>query len=158
MALEFFHSQAILPTDKRPLIDLLFGVESPKGWHRENMRKHPGDYALIPRIVGAGFVNWIQERGPGVYFNTYVPFDDRQIKYGVVSLDRLQSDLINWDSLFLAGRLQKPIVTLSTTADIEAARKRNLEHALTTALLLLPKRFSEKNFLKLLLEYLILMM
>ena len=38
------------------------------------------------------------------------------IKYGVVSIDKLCKDLIDWETLYIAGRMHKPvnIITVST--------------------------------------------
>lgn len=35
---------------------------------------------------------------------------ERVIKYGVISMDQLKRDLREWDSLYVAGRLQKPVI------------------------------------------------
>jgi translocator assembly and maintenance protein 41 len=66
----------------------------------------------------------------------------RTIKYGVASLAALRRDLREWDALYLAGRMQKPVVTLTADARVEAAQRSNLAAALRAALLLLPERFS----------------
>ena len=78
------------------------------------------------------------------------------IKYGVVRLSALQHDLRHWGTLYCAGRLQKPVVTLTAAATapgagaeagsgmvgVEAAQAHNLLGALCCSLLMLPQRFS----------------
>jgi translocator assembly and maintenance protein 41 len=64
------------------------------------------------------------------------------IKYGVISSERLAEDLTSWDSLYVGGRLHKPVLTLVEDADIAAAAVTNCSSALRAALLLLPSAFS----------------
>jgi translocator assembly and maintenance protein 41 len=33
----------------------------------------------------------------------------QRVKYGVISMDALLKDLTEWDSLYVAGRMQKPV-------------------------------------------------
>ena len=64
-------------------------------------------------------------------------------KYGVVSTRNLLDDLRTWRHLYMAGRLQKPVVTLvSHVKELQAAQEANLQGATAAALLLLPRRFS----------------
>src|SRR5688572_9877207 len=71
------------------------------------------------------------------------------MKYGVISTQRFEQDLLQWDSLYIAGRLHKPVLRLRTaTADAsdrhcEILLHRNLLSALRTSLLLLPETFTE---------------
>lgn len=65
------------------------------------------------------------------------------IKYGVVNLDTLCTDLSEWTTLYLAGRLQKPVKILRDDPRVRLANQVNLISALRTALLLLPPTFTE---------------
>lgn len=64
------------------------------------------------------------------------------IKYGVVGTDMLLRDLREWDMLYIAGRLHKPVLHLTADAELAAAADANLGSALAAGLLLLPDRFS----------------
>ena len=67
------------------------------------------------------------------------------IKYGVVNLDTLATDLGEWSTLYLAGRLQKPVKILRDDPRIRLANQINLLSALRTALLMLPEHFTERE-------------
>lgn len=64
------------------------------------------------------------------------------IKYGVVGADVLLRDLRTWDTLYIAGRLHKPVLHLRRDAELSAAAEANVAAALAAGLLLLPGRFS----------------
>lgn len=64
------------------------------------------------------------------------------IKYGVIGTELLYDDLQHWDSLYIAGRMQKPVLMLKDYAKLPMARKNNLDAAVTMALLLLPQQFT----------------
>jgi translocator assembly and maintenance protein 41 len=60
------------------------------------------------------------------------------------------ADLLDWDSMYPAGRLQKPVKILEKPTkqedpDLRLALSLNLAASLHTALLLLPDRFSEER-------------
>lgn len=49
-----------------------------------------------------------------MYYNTLVPLQSpalgaRMIKYGVVSVQTLCADLRDWRTLYLSGRMHKPV-------------------------------------------------
>jgi translocator assembly and maintenance protein 41 len=127
------------------MIDFIFGVTFTQHWHSLNLNQHRDHYSLLGSL-GSGAVSAVQDRwGAGVYFNPYVVINGILVKYGVVNLDTLERDLREWDTLYLAGRLQKPVKILRDDARIRLANQINLLSALRTALLLLPPNFSERE-------------
>ncbi|GJJ13453.1 hypothetical protein Clacol_007707 [Clathrus columnatus] len=129
----------------RPMLDFMFAVSHPSHWHSINMARNPSHYPLHARLLGSDFVAKTQEVGPGVWFNPYVTVKDVTIKYGVTSIDTLCSDLLSWHSLYLAGRMHKPLRIIKDDARVRLTQQVNLTSALRTALLTLPERFSERE-------------
>lgn len=65
------------------------------------------------------------------------------IKYGVTTVDNLCADLLNWRTLYLAGRMHKPVRIIKDNARVRLTQQVNLTSAVRTALLTLPAEFSE---------------
>ncbi|KAI0424060.1 mitochondrial matrix Mmp37 [Xylaria sp. FL1042] len=127
------------------MIDFIFGVSHTQHWHSLNLTQHRDHYSALGSL-GSGAVSYVQDKwGAGVYFNPYVTVDGIQIKYGVVNLDTLCRDLSEWDSLYLAGRLHKPVKILRDDPRVRLSNQINLLSALRTALLLLPPTFTEQE-------------
>ena len=135
------------------MVDIIMSVSDPQQWHTENMLHHSNHYSALSRLGGPSFVTWLQTNfGARLYFHPYVDLDvdgsssTRQLKYGVVSTTDLLSDLRNWDYLYLAGRMHKPIcsirskdqiVTPENEEDIINAQKTNLLAAVSASLLII---------------------
>jgi len=98
---------------------------------------------MYARAFGSSFVTRVEEFGPGVWFNAFVKAKGRTIKYGVTSVDNLCSDLLNWNSLYLAGRMHKPLRIIKDDARVRLTQQVNLTSAVRAALLTLPEEFSE---------------
>ncbi|TYZ68976.1 hypothetical protein PybrP1_000210 [[Pythium] brassicae (nom. inval.)] len=134
------------------LLDLVFAVDDPVAWHAANLERNSGHYSLL-RLLGArGLADFQENYGAGVYYNTLVPLQSadpalgsRMIKYGVVSVQTLCADLRDWRTLYLSGRMHKPVHFLSSSEPIRTAATANLRHALHYALLCLPEKFSETD-------------
>jgi translocator assembly and maintenance protein 41 len=128
---------------KGKMIDFIFGVSHSQHWHSLNLHEHRDHYSAMGHL-GSYAVTQLQEKwGAGVYFNPYVTVNGTLIKYGVVNIDTLCRDLSQWDTLYLAGRLQKPVKILRDHPSVRLANQMNLLSALRVALLLLPKEFTE---------------
>ena len=129
------------------MLDFIFVVDNPEDWHRINISTNPQHYSFL-RWFGAKRVASIEEKfGAGIYFNTLVPCEGRMIKYGVVQTDTLINDLYDWDTIYVSGRLQKPVQTIYWQEDkeLQLALMTNHQSAIHTSLLLLPDTFSENE-------------
>ena len=127
------------------MIDFIFGVSYSQHWHSLNLQQHRDHYSALGSL-GSYAVSQVQERiGAGVYFHPYITIDGTLIKYGVVNIDTLCKDLSEWNTLYLAGRLQKPVKILRDNPSVRLANQVNLLSAVRTALLLLPPDFTEKE-------------
>ena len=130
------------------MIDFIFGVSYTQHWHSINLQQHRDHYSAAGYLRSYA-VSRIQDSwGAGVYFNPYITVNGTLIKYGVVNLDTLCRDLSEWDTLYLAGRLQKPVKILRDDPRVRLANQVNLISAVRTALLLLPPKFSEQQLYK----------
>ncbi|KAJ2904453.1 Mitochondrial translocator assembly and maintenance protein 41 [Zalerion maritima] len=142
------HSAILKAQNGTPkMIDFILGVSHSEHWHSLNLRAHKDHYSFLASlpfsnsIIPAVQDNW----GAGVYFNTHVVVNGTLIKYGVVNIDTFCRDLMEWDTLYLAGRLHKPVKILRDNPQVRLANQMNLISALRTSLLLLPEKFSERD-------------
>ncbi|KAJ2803873.1 Mitochondrial translocator assembly and maintenance protein 41 [Coemansia furcata] len=132
----------------KPMVDLIFAVSHPDHWHALNISQNRSHYSFMGTL-GSNAVAFVQERlGAGVYYNPFVEIDGVLIKYGVVSIDTLSSDLLNWDTLYLAGRMHKPTLTLRRDPLMRITKQVNLTHAVRAALLMLPKNFTNEELFR----------
>ena len=129
------------------MIDFIFAVDDPVAWHRENIQINPQHYSFL-KYFGPNYIGRFQENtGAGIYFNTLVPCRDRVIKYGVISTENLVNDLFDWETLYVSGRLHKPVFIIDKKdgRSVEVALQSNLQSAMHAALLLLPDQFTESE-------------
>ncbi|XP_076639902.1 phosphatidate cytidylyltransferase, mitochondrial [Colletes latitarsis] len=135
------------------MLDLIFVVRNANQWHAENLELNPTHYAQPLRFLGHRVIANVQENwGAKIYYNTLVKIaGGYTIKYGVISEVSLVEDLLDWNDLYLAGRLHKPVKVLmepSEQSQLPTALVQNLYSAIHAALLLLPQHFTEVDFYK----------
>jgi len=125
---------------KKPLVDYVFAVDNPLEWHKINFKQFQNHYSGLGKMSHSSkIISTIQENyGAKIYYNTFVEIENMKIKYGVISTQNLKNDLYNWETLYIAGRMQKPVLTLVENNEIEKAKYSNLKNALKMAILSLP--------------------
>ncbi|NXA62851.1 TAM41 protein, partial [Mohoua ochrocephala] len=128
------------------MLDFVFAVDDAVTWHMTNLLKNRSHYSFL-KFFGPKKITTVQRYGAGIYYNTLVPCNGRMIKYGVISTDALIEDLFHWKTLYVAGRLQKPVKILAQNENskLQAALVSNLKSAVTAAFLMLPESFSEED-------------
>jgi translocator assembly and maintenance protein 41 len=127
------------------MIDFILTPRFSQHFHSLNLREHRDHYSFLGSL-GSGVVSHVQEKyGAGAYFNPYVVVNGTMIKYAVVNYETLLRDLTDWDTLYFAGRLHKPVKILHEEPNLRVANQRNLLSAVRCALLLLPQTFTEKE-------------
>ena len=127
------------------MIDFILTPRFSQHFHSLNLREHRDHYSFLGSL-GSGVVSHVQDRyGAGAYFNPYITVNGTMIKYAVVNYETLLRDLTDWDTLYFAGRLHKPVKILHEEPNLRVANQRNLLSAVRCALLLLPEKFTEKE-------------
>ncbi|XP_036387623.1 phosphatidate cytidylyltransferase, mitochondrial [Megalops cyprinoides] len=129
------------------MVDFVFAVDDPVTWHTMNLLQNRKHYSFL-KYLGPKHISSIQnDHGAGVYYNTLVPTNGRIIKYGVISTDSLIDDLMHWKTMYVAGRLHKPVKILlqNENGKLRAALVGNLKSAVTASFLMLPESFSEEE-------------
>lgn len=129
------------------MLDFVFAVDDPVTWHTLNLLQNRQHYSIL-KFLGPKKISSIQnDHGASVYYNTLVPMDGRIIKYGVVGTEALIDDLMHWKTLYVAGRLHKPVKMLvqGENGKLRASLVANLKSAVTASFLMLPESFSEED-------------
>lgn len=118
----------------QPLFDFIFAVSDAKEWHFRNyyLSKHANHYATMFKLLtgssskiideinvkdqahanlGMKLVDKVQrDYGAQIYYNTSVTVGSHKLKYGVISTEDLCNDLIEWRTLYVSGRMHKPVM------------------------------------------------
>lgn len=150
--LAFAYGSGIFPQSghqdmSKNMLDFIFAVDDPVQWHRENLKHNSKHYSFL-NYLGPARIAKIQDGyGAGIYYNTLVPVQDRIIKYGIISTATLINDLLDWETLYVSGRLHKPVRFLIEPSKgiLQSAVQMNQVSAVHAAVLLLPETFTEEE-------------
>lgn len=140
----------IAPTgqDSSAQIDLILSVENTYDWHYENLKKNPSHYSIQVRLFGTDFLVNSTHKSAGIHYNPYINYKNHTLKYGVIHHDHLKDDLREWNTFYLAGRMQKPVKILQECEEIQKLMINNYKMATITAALTLPSLVPETELYK----------
>lgn len=143
--------QSSKPLSSANMIDLVIVVPDSLRFHQENLKKNPSHYSFL-RLFGPKTVSNFQDNfAAKVYYNSLISILDenkekRLLKYGVISQSKFINDLLDWDNLYIAGRLHKPVKILhQAERELSKAIAINHQNALYASLLLLDETFTEEQ-------------
>ncbi|KAK6459871.1 mitochondrial matrix Mmp37 [Scheffersomyces coipomensis] len=134
------------PSGEEKQIDFINIVQDNQQFHRQNLKQFRDHYSF----KNLSLIKLIQGKD-GIYFNPFIRLNHHLIKYGIISYRSSQLDLIEWSSLYFAGRLQKPInyikfdkVDSESELMIKFLNQYNLKNAMTIGILLIQnQQFNE---------------
>ena len=131
---------------KGKMLDIIFAVDDPMDWHSKNINSNPTHYSFV-RHLPRSFLLRLQRSAAGLYYNPFVTLHgwESMVKYGVISAADLRRDLEEWSTLYVSGRMHKPVLLLETCPELDTAARHNLSSAVRTGLLLLPENFKLKD-------------
>ena len=122
-----------------PQIDMILVVEDVRRWHKENKKKNPGDYSwtgacilpspLVTKMSGKTCIIYqsnIEEEG-GVY------------KYGIISRQDFFTCMTTWESFYVPGRFQKPLLPVVISPEVETLLWNNRKGAVIAAACFVPE-------------------
>lgn len=136
------------------LIDIIIVTDNPQQWHQENYNRNNQHYSILRYLPNhIHRITQLQEQfGARIYFNPFVKLSNFSVKYGVIKTDHLIEDLLNWNKLYVAGRLHKPVRFIVNTCDRNEALRHairfNKESAIRAALVQLPETFETSQLYK----------
>ncbi len=122
---------------EKPQIDLILIVSDIKLWHEENIKKNPKDYSFIGKNF---FLNSSLEEIKGITGITYqsnIEYKGHLFKYGIIEYGDFVRHMQSWDSFYVPGRFQKPILTIKSNNFIDKVILQNRRNACKIGLLCL---------------------
>lgn len=147
----FAYGENIVPLDGvtpkyNPIINVVFVVNDTELWHSENRRRNARHYSGL-MFFGIGTLTKVQEDYGGLVYVNTARVQNVTVRYGVMCASDFTFDLQTWATMYIAGRMLQPVVTLKQSFDkrILDALEDNMVMAVHTAMLLLPEKFTERR-------------
>lgn len=133
--------------NRKPQIDLIVIVDDIKKWNIANIKQNKKDYSFTSRLFFKyAPKKWLKNGGKICYL-TYIPFNQSKYKIGTIEKTDFINDLEKWETFYIAGRMQKPILIVKSDNEIEKAIDYNRKSAiLVSKLLIETKEINKKDF------------
>lgn len=134
-------------TNEKPQIDLILVVSDIKKWHQENIKKNPKDYSFIGKFF---FLNSKLEEIKGITGITYqsnIEYKDHLFKYGIIEYKDFIEHMETWDSFYVPGRFQKPVLPIKSNEEIDKLIIKNRRNACKVGLICLNEKKLKELYL-----------
>lgn len=134
-------------TNEKTQIDLILVVSDIKKWHQENIKKNPKDYSFIGKYF---FLNSKLEEIKGITGITYqsnIEYKDHLFKYGIIEYKDFIEHMETWDSFYVPGRFQKPVLPIKSNEKIDKLIIKNRRNACKVGLICLNEKKLKELYL-----------
>jgi len=133
--------------NRKPQIDLIVIVDNLKRWHKQNIKQNKNDYSFLSRL----FFKYARDKwlkaGAKICYMTFIPFKESKYKIGTIEGNDFLNDLKNWETFYMAGRMQKPILIVKANKEIENAIDYNRHAGIKVSKLIINKeKINKKDF------------
>lgn len=128
-------------------IDLILIVEDIKDWHKKNIKLNPNDYSFVgKRFLLNSDINKIKGV-TGITYQSNINFKNNLFKYGIIEYKDFEKHMKTWDSFYVPGRFQKPVLTIITNENIDKLIYDNRKNACKIGLLCMKNSTLDDLFL-----------
>ena len=128
---------------KEGQIDGIGIVDNSPLFHIKNMQLNPKYYSTTGKLFFSltqfKLTKQVQFVGADICYLTYIKFNEKTFKLGIIQRKDFLDDLLNWKNLYMAGRFMKVTLMLKTDDEIKNAIEYNRKSALIVSLLMLPE-------------------
>lgn len=131
--------------DSSAQIDLILSVDNTFDWHKENLSRNPSHYSGRIRLLGTDYLVNSTHQSVGIHYNPFVKFQNCTFKYGVIHHEHLKDDLQEWNTFYVAGRMQKPVKIIQECEEIQNLMETNYRMAAITAGMMVPSLVHESD-------------
>lgn len=126
--------------NEKTQIDLILIVSDIQKWHKENIIKNPKDYSFIGKHF---FMNSSVDSIKGITGITYqsnIEYKGHLFKYGVIEYRDFMIHMETWDSFYVPGRFQKPVLSIKSNEEIDKLILLNRRNACKVGLICLNEK------------------
>ena len=125
--------------NEKKQIDLIVIVDDIKKFYEESLVKNAYMYKFIPKIFFSNASKDKLRTGAHICYTSNINYKGDVYKIGVIEKEDVLNDLLNWETFYIAGRMQKEMYTVKKDKEIEKANIINQHNALIVSLLLVNK-------------------
>jgi len=128
-------------------IDLILIVSDIQKWHKENIKNNPKDYSFVGKTFLTN--SNIQEiKGlTGITYQSNIKYKEQLFKYGVIEYEDFKKHMNTWDSFYVPGRFQKPILTIKSNEMLDNLIYDNRKNACKVGLLCMEEKTIDDLFM-----------
>jgi len=128
-------------------IDLILIVDNLKDWHKQNIKLNHKDYSIIgKKFLLNSNINKIKGL-TSITYQSNINYKNNLFKYGIIEYKDFEKHMKTWDSFYVPGRFQKPILPIITNDNIDNLIYENRKNACKISLLCMKNNTLDDLFL-----------